>query len=229
MDASLVATPLMPAQNLPHAPSPDVPLNAMPHQTPHQTPPQQQQQRGQPQQSRPATSTFTVPSLTPQQQAQGQRPLPQPNTITDWFNPPPPFISPYTFSSTGGGLWGGNNPALNGNSNGSGHHVNGGNSGLVSPSFSQFAALPPERQGSLSQEQQMELYNVLENEGMTDIDAYLSMGNMNNMPNVTSAGIGVGPGTGPGAGSNGGMGYTNGGGGNAMVNPNAQVNWGGRP
>ena len=224
MDASIVATPLMPAQNLPHASSPDVPLNAMPHQTP----PQQQQPRQQPQQSRPTTATFTVPTLPPQQQAPGQRPLPQPNTITDWFNPPPPFISPYTFSSTGGGLWGANsNPAT---TNG---HSNGGNSGLVSPSFSQFssaAGLPPERQGSLSQEQQMELFNVLENEGMTDIDAYLNMANMNNMVDVTSAPAGAGV---P-ANNNGAMNYTNGGGGgggggNAMVNPNAQVNWGGRP
>ena len=89
---------------------------------------------------------------------------------------------------------------------------------MISPSFSQFSGLPPERQGSLSQEQQMELYNVLENEGMTDIDTYL---NMANVSNITSAPTSAGPG------SNGGMGYANGGGGNTMVNPNAQVNWGG--
>lgn len=34
--------------------------------------------------------------------------------------------------------------------------------------------LPPERQGSLSQAQQMELMGVLEDEGMADIDTYLS-------------------------------------------------------
>lgn len=94
---------------------------------------------------------------------------------------------------------------------------------MVSPSFAQFSGLPPERQGSLSQEQQMELYDMLENEGMTDIDTYLSMGNMNG---ITSTGTGVG------TGSNGGMSYTNGGtgvtSGNTVVNPNAQVNWGGR-
>ncbi len=37
-------------------------------------------------------------------------------------------------------------------------------------------AFPPERQGSPSQEQQMELMNVLENEAMQDIDAFLNMG-----------------------------------------------------
>lgn len=56
-----------------------------------------------------------------------------------------------------------------------------------------FPGLPPERQGSLSQSQQIELMGVLENEGMTDIDAYLNsfnyggsdimngLGNMNNI------------------------------------------------
>lgn len=34
--------------------------------------------------------------------------------------------------------------------------------------------LPPERQGSLSQAQQIELMGVLENEGMADIESYLN-------------------------------------------------------
>lgn len=36
--------------------------------------------------------------------------------------------------------------------------------------------LPPDRQGSLSLLQQNELMDILESEGMTDIDTYLNMG-----------------------------------------------------
>lgn len=193
MNNSILATPLMSAQMLPQTSPSNISLNSTPQQTPQQ----------QPQQARQPTSTFTIPPppLSQQHHVQGQRPLPPPNTITDWFNPPPPFISPYTFGGggTGGALWGGagNAPALNGGGGGQ-NMMNSGGGG----SFAQFSELSPERQGSLSQEQQMELYNVLENEGMTDIDTYLSMG----------------------------MGFTNGNGGGmgvGSVHPNAQVHWAG--
>ncbi|RYP58568.1 hypothetical protein DL770_010397 [Monosporascus sp. CRB-9-2] len=173
MNPPLVPTPLIPAQNSSQT-SADVLVNSMPQHTPHQ-----------PQQPRPPPPTFTIPSAPPQHHAHGQRPLPPSNTITDWFNPPPPFISPYTFGAAGGGLWG-NGPAPNGH-------------GTMSPNFSQFSDLPLERARSLSQEQQAELYDVLENEGMTDIDTYLSMA----------------------------MDYTYTNGSAAAVNPNSQMQWSG--
>ena len=145
------------------------------------------------------TPTFTIPPL-PQQNAQ-QRPLPGPTTVTDWFSPPPPFISPYAAFS---GIAGANNYWVDmprppnyaglGVSNGGvdGYPVDargrpdgphafvGADDGTFGGMFGgnglpQYA-FPPERQGSLSQEQQMELMDVLENEGVQDIDAFLNMG-----------------------------------------------------
>ncbi len=51
----------------------------------------------------------------------------------------------------------------------------GGSGGDVF-AFGAGGPLNPQRQGSLSQEQQMELLDVLETEGMEDIDAFLSLG-----------------------------------------------------
>ncbi|KAI1129549.1 hypothetical protein F5Y10DRAFT_150435 [Nemania abortiva] len=119
-------------------------------------------QNGIPQpQPRPA---FTIPPLPPGQLPQGQRPLPQATSVGEWFNPPPPFMSPYAFGGIGAGFWG------------TGGGMNGGGAfdGLDSAAFDSGRGLPPERQGSLSQAQQMELMSVLENEGMQDIDTYLS-------------------------------------------------------
>ncbi|RYP68429.1 hypothetical protein DL771_006693 [Monosporascus sp. 5C6A] len=175
MNPPLVSTPLIPAQN-PNRTSPDVPVNPMPHHAPHQQ-----------QQPRPPPPAFTIPPVPPQHHPHGQRPLPPPNTIADWFNPPPPFISPYTFGAAGGGLWG-SGPAADGH-------------GTAGPNFSQFSGLPLERDRSLSQEQQAELYDVLENEGMTDIDTYLSTA----------------------------MDYTYTKGNAAAANPNSQVHWTGCP
>ncbi|KAI1753900.1 hypothetical protein F4782DRAFT_539212 [Xylaria castorea] len=112
-------------------------------------------------QQRPPLPAFTIPSLPPGQLPQGQRPLPQASTVHDWFNPPPPFISPYAFGSMGAGLW----------NNASGMN---GFDGLEGGNFDASRGLPPERQGSLSQAQQIELMGVLENEGMADIDSYLN-------------------------------------------------------
>ncbi|KAK1983611.1 fungal-specific transcription factor [Colletotrichum cereale] len=103
-----------------------------------------------------------------------QRPLPNYNVGTDWFNPPPPFINPETFSSMGNNFFG-DSLQVNGlhpHSSGMGLDHFGGHSF----NWSQ------ERQGSLSQQQQIELMNALENEGMSDIDALL-MG-MNGHPNA---------------------------------------------
>ncbi|KAL1899559.1 hypothetical protein Sste5346_002961 [Sporothrix stenoceras] len=173
-------------------------------------------------------------------QAPQQQPLPAPlernqqsSTMGgDWFSPPPPFISPYAFSSiTGGaggyltdptaafsgyglgGFGGVNNPlspltgifgggpaglGAGGPSGGmaglcgmpggqpgyAGNPGMGGGTGGPGPDgvmneafgFGTGGPLNPQRQGSLSQEQQMELMDVLETEGMGDIDTFLNMG-----------------------------------------------------
>ena len=148
----LMSTPLLPASNMATplaahtSPVPPHPANGNMH---HPPPP-----RG---------PTFTIPHHA----APNQRPLPPPTTVTDWFNPPAPFIAPYAFGGgSGGELWAG--------SNGGG---NGGNGlGVMNYAQAQFQGLRSERQGSLTHAQQMELMGVLENEGMTDIDTYLSMG-----------------------------------------------------
>ncbi|KAI1102789.1 fungal-specific transcription factor domain-containing protein [Jackrogersella minutella] len=144
MGTPLMTTPMLSTTSLAQTPS-DI-------QTPNSAPPAQPQRQVMP--------AFTIPSMS---QHQSQRPLPQVTTVTDWFNPPPPFISPYAFGGgLGGSFWG--DSGTNGLSD-----VHMGNMSLSH-------GLPPERQGSLSQQQQIELMDVLENEGMTDIDMYLNMG-----------------------------------------------------
>lgn len=162
----MLATPLIPAANM-STPIMKPTLPAAMHGN------MMQQQQRVPQ------SAFAIPPLPQQSQLGGQRPLPQTATVMDWFNPPPPFISPYAFGNTNGNMW--NDPNSDNGYNGMGMHEHS------------FPGLPPERQGSLSQSQQIELMGLLENEGMTDIDTYLSsfnynggdmmggMGNMNNM------------------------------------------------
>ncbi|KAM7201679.1 Fungal specific transcription factor domain containing protein [Rhypophila sp. PSN 637] len=72
----------------------------------------------------------------------------------------------------GGGAYGGAGGMFHGN-----HHFGGGG-----PSSSPYSFHPGqmERHGSLSQEQQMELMDVLETEGMSDIDAFLNINNLGN-------------------------------------------------
>lgn len=144
MGTPLLATPLLSTSSLAQTPSDIATPNTMP------------------QQQRPMPAPFTIPSM-PQSQSQGQRPLPQGTTVTDWFNPPPPFISPYSFGGIDGNFWG-DSSSVNGLAD-----IGMGNMPLSN-------GLPPDRQGSLSQQQQIELMDVLENEGMTDIDTYLNMG-----------------------------------------------------
>ncbi|KAI2607242.1 fungal-specific transcription factor domain-containing protein [Hypoxylon fragiforme] len=146
MENSLLATPMLSNSSLAQTPSDIATPNTM-----------------HPQQQHPSPPNFTMSSMA-HHQPQGQRPLPQSSTLADWFNPPQPFISPYTF---GGGL--GNNFW------GDSSSTNGlGNVGMGNMPMSN--GFSPDRQGSLSQEQQMELMDVLEHEGMTDIDTYLNMG-----------------------------------------------------
>ncbi|KAI1330829.1 hypothetical protein F5Y16DRAFT_317440 [Xylariaceae sp. FL0255] len=159
MAATPLPAPMLAPQSLPHGSPEAMIANGM------SQPPQ-----------RPA-QPFTIPSLPPGQLPQGQRPLPPATTVTDWFNPPPPFISPYSFGSMGTAYWG-NAPNPNG-------YADGGQ-------FQNPQALPPGRQGSLTYAQQMELMGVLENEGLNDINTYLgmtSMGFPNN--NMSNAGLGM--------------------------------------
>uniref|UniRef100_L2FLI5 Fungal specific transcription factor domain-containing protein n=1 Tax=Colletotrichum fructicola (strain Nara gc5) TaxID=1213859 RepID=L2FLI5_COLFN len=105
----------------------------------------------------------------PPTSAPPQRPLPSYNPVNDWFNPPPPFINPDAFSSMSNSFFG-DSLQVNGF-----NHQNPG-LGLDHLGGGQPFNWSQERQGSLSQQQQMELMNVLENEGMSDIDALLNMG-----------------------------------------------------
>lgn len=146
MGTPLLSTPMLSTTSLAQTPS-DI-------QTPNTMPTQQQ---------RSAPTAFTIPPI-PQHQAQGQRPLPLPTTVTDWFNPPPPFISPYSFGGGMGGNYWGDSSGANGY----------GDVGMGNMPLS--GGLPPDRQGSLSLLQQNELMDILESEGMTDIDTYLNMG-----------------------------------------------------
>lgn len=102
-------------------------------------------------------------SLPPQQsQLANQRPLPQVGSNAEWFNPPAPLMSAYNFGNSNTGFWtgpGGGTP----------------NSGTVGAG-GQYGGMGIERHGSLSQEQQFELMDVLENEGMSDINTYLNLG-----------------------------------------------------
>ncbi|KAI1425466.1 hypothetical protein F5Y12DRAFT_365254 [Xylaria sp. FL1777] len=142
MSTPLISTSLLPTSG-PQS-SPEAMLSNGMQQTPQRSP----------------LPAFTIPPLPPGQLPHGQRPLPQATTVTNWFNPPPPFISPYSFGTMGAGFWG-NAAGLN------------GFDGMENGNFDS-SRLPPERQGSLSQAQQIELMGVLENEGMADIDSYLN-------------------------------------------------------
>ncbi|KAB5536015.1 fungal-specific transcription factor domain-containing protein [Coniochaeta sp. 2T2.1] len=163
----------------------------------------------------PSRPPFTIPPVPqPIRQQQHQRPLPPATTVTDWFSPPPPFISPYAFSNgLSGRYWDSSSPhqysalgiAMNGSgptqptsagyasmSTSPGHGPSGDNfggggwGGNATPGMmggggqaqGMQYAFPPtataqQRQGSLSQEQQMELMDVLETEGLGEIDAFL--------------------------------------------------------
>ncbi|KAM0343867.1 hypothetical protein ACHAPU_008136 [Fusarium lateritium] len=121
--------------------------------------------------------TFVVPPHP--QSAPSQRPLPTPSGINDWFSPPPPFISPYAFNNMSNSFFNDSmaNPGNYGDMSNSGlglQNVHGGN--IPPPQFDYGFS----RQGSLTQSQQLELMNVLETEGMGDIDAFLNGGSMPN-------------------------------------------------
>ena len=114
--------------------------------------------------------TFVVPPVSG---GMPQRPLPGGQSgIGNWFSPQPPFMSPYNFNSMSNSFFNDSTAGLTGfGGTGLGLSQMGG----AGPMNGQFG-FAEGRHGSLSQQQQMELMDVLENEGMTDIDAYLNMG-----------------------------------------------------
>jgi len=118
-------------------------------------------------------STFGAPRAHHQPQvAPQQKPLPTNASPADWFSPPAPFISPYNFGPMSGGFFNDAMPNNFAESAGTGLGLQG--MGVGFDTMSPFSYVPPGRQGSLTQSQQMELMNTLETEGMGDIDAFLS-------------------------------------------------------
>lgn len=152
-----------------------------------------------PQQLQHRTPTFTVPPL-PQhvidsQRQQQQRSLPPHSSVSDWFSSPPPFISPFSFNgmNNNNGFWdqaavsnaafsglmgggGGSGYEGGGNAGGPTSVPGGGPSGFGGPH-----GMPPgfgfhaQRHGSLTADQQMELMNMLETDGVGEINNFLGM------------------------------------------------------
>lgn len=133
----------------------NIPLLAQAHSTP---PPKQD-------------PTFSLPPQA--SAAPEQRPLPT-TMPGDWFSPLPPFVSPYNLGGAGN-LFGADPTAGTGNAFGD---VPRAGMNFANPTdFNAQFAFSPDRNGSLTQSQQLELMNVLETEGMGEIDAYLNAGN----------------------------------------------------
>ncbi|KAK7748729.1 hypothetical protein SLS53_000752 [Cytospora paraplurivora] len=164
--------------------------NAQP--TPQQTP--QQPNR---------TPTFAVPPLPhhilngQRQPPQQQRPLAQQsNSVNDWYSPQQPFMSTYAFGdmSSANGFWNdaaASNAAFTGIMGGGGYE--GTSPTSIGGGFAGRPGMPPgfgyatERHGSLSVGQQVELMNILETDGMGEIDNFLGM-DMSGISGVPSPG-----------------------------------------
>ncbi|CAN8101963.1 unnamed protein product [Discula destructiva] len=138
------------------------------------------------------TPTFTVPPLPqhvtnnqrhPQQQQ--QRSLSQSNNVSDWFSPPPPFISPYAFNgaTSSNGFWNEStvsHAAFSGLMGGGDYSGTQNNPTSVPGAYSN-GMMPGgfgfgmERHGSLSADQQVELMGILETDGVGEINNFLGM------------------------------------------------------
>ncbi|KAJ4165638.1 hypothetical protein LMH87_007262 [Akanthomyces muscarius] len=142
--------------------------------TPHMTPPPKNMGHG-----NPAAMPRAGPGLTE------QKPLP---TTTmpgggDWYAPMPQFVSPYTIGQMSSSFL---DEALSVDSNVVAFSPTGqqnavamaGMPTMASPidNLSPYGYMPG-RQGSLSQSQQMELMNVFEREGVSELDAMLNSAN----------------------------------------------------
>ncbi|KUI68985.1 Positive regulator of purine utilization [Cytospora mali] len=157
-----------------------------PPSTPNAQPTPQQT----PQQSCHRTPTFAVPPL-PQHVINGQRQLPQQqrplpqqtNSANDWFSPAPHFMSPYSFNDMNNtnGFW---NDAAASSAAFTGIMAGGGYESTSPTSMGGFGGrqgMPPgfgfgaERHGSLSVDQQVELMQILETDGVGEINNFLGM------------------------------------------------------
>lgn len=119
--------------------------------------------------------TFTIAPQVTQASGIQQRPLP---TTTDWFTPLPPFVSPYNMGQSMGNSF--FNDAFTSPGGGFGEVPRTGMSMNMGSGMRQEAGLPfgyPQgRHGSLSQSQQSELMNMLETDGLGDLDAFINTG-----------------------------------------------------
>lgn len=136
------------------------------------------------------TPQLSFTTSRPTQPDTQQRPLPTTTSPVDWFSPPAPFISPYNFGPMSGSFF---NDAMPNNFADTaptglglqnvGMDLNAAGPFSFTSSSSPSSLIPAGRQGSLTQEQQLELMNVLETEGAGDIDNFLNASN--NMVDVT--------------------------------------------
>ncbi|KAL2758994.1 hypothetical protein ACRALDRAFT_1080586 [Sodiomyces alcalophilus JCM 7366] len=157
------SSPAVPGAN--HVTMPNMPPPAHPH-PPYPLQPKMPDET-QPQQREP---TFAVPPNS--ELSIPQRPLPS-DDITDWFAPPS-FMSPYTFNPmNNNGFF--QDLQMNGYGNVQGAGLGLGQFNNMGSFSGSMAGWNPERQDSLTQEQQIELMNALENEGLGEIDALLSI------------------------------------------------------
>ncbi|PHH64507.1 hypothetical protein CDD81_4286 [Ophiocordyceps australis] len=102
-----------------------------------------------------------------------QRPLPT-TASSEWFSPPAPFISPYSFGgSVSGSFFNDAMPNTFAESPVTGLGLQNMSAGLDAMAPMSLHG----RQGSLTHSQQLELMNALETEGVGDIDAFLNAGN----------------------------------------------------
>lgn len=178
--ASPTPTPTMPRaspvpMSLEAVPVPPPPLN---FESPNYSHPQPKQEM-----PPPRAPLFTIPQ---------QRGAPTP--VHNWRDVPMPLISPHAFSGgvnpgfwadsaslgplVGLGLSGNDGYTVGGGRNGAGLGLSGDPDGdfnmFSGPSFPGEYQFSQRRHGSLSQEQQLELSGMLEAEGMSDIDTFLS-------------------------------------------------------
>ncbi|ROT41141.1 fungal-specific transcription factor domain-containing protein [Sodiomyces alkalinus F11] len=172
------STPTM-ADSSPAIPGPNIVHPTTTNMSP--PPPPQPKMPGQTQAPQRGT-TFVVPPAP--QPSIPQRPLPSDGTI-DWFAPPPPFMSPYSFNPmSNNGFF--NDVQMNGFGNVQGAGLGLGPFSNIGSFSGQPVGWNPERHGSLTQEQQVELMNALENEGLGEIDAFLSM-DTNTTPGIPTS------------------------------------------
>lgn len=174
----------VPPAHMKYEPAPDN-MKYEPPSTPNTQPTPQRT----PQQPSQRTPTFAVPPLpqhivnSQRQPPSQQRPLPQHNPANDWFSTPPPYISSYPYNDMGSanGFW---NDAAASNAAFGGIMGGGGYEGTSPTSIGGFGGrpgMPPgfgfpgERHGSLSVDQQVELMNILETDGVGEINNFLGM------------------------------------------------------